>query len=138
MYTIHDSRDMGCPVRGFVDDRDPAAAYRSAAALGIPEAHRIILSEPRITVDEARRGALDARQLRLDLDAEREEHEGTRGALRDAEYRANGERESARKAHDELRAVKETNKRLAAEVVKHAPALPSVHTTEPAYADGVR
>lgn len=33
MYTIHYSRDMGCPVRGFVDDRDPAAAHRSAAAL---------------------------------------------------------------------------------------------------------
>ena len=68
MYTIHDSRDMGCPVRGFVDDRNPAAAHRSAAALGIPEAHRIILSEPRITVDEARRWALDGRQLQLDLD----------------------------------------------------------------------
>ena len=145
MYTIHDSRDMGCPVRGFVDDRDPAAAHRSAAALGIPEAHRIILSEPRITVDEARRGALDARQLRLDarqlrldLDAEREEHEGTREVLREEEKRAKDARESLGTLRKELEEIKARNGLLAAEVTKRAPTLPSVHTTEPAYADGVR
>lgn len=46
MYTIHDSRDIGCPVRGFIDDRDPAKAHEMAQALGIPEERRIILSDP--------------------------------------------------------------------------------------------
>lgn len=116
---------MGCPVRGFVDDRNPAAAHRSAAALGIPEAHRIILSEPRITVDEARRWALDGRQLQLDLDDERAEHEGTREALRDEEKRAEGMREALVKMRKEMEEARTRSGQLAAELMKYTPSLPS-------------
>jgi hypothetical protein len=103
MYTIHDSADVGCPVRAFADDRDPAAAHRRAEALGIPEARRILLSEPRVSVDEALCGALDARQLRLDLDAEREQREGAEMDLLDAERRVEGWRSECRTREAELK-----------------------------------
>jgi hypothetical protein len=136
MITIHDSRDIGCRVRAFVDD--PKTAHHCASALGIPEECRIFQSEPRLTTEEAVRWALDGRQLRLDLDDERAEHEGTREALRDEEKRAEGMRETLNNMRKEMEETKTRNGQLAAELAKYTPPLPSVHTTEPAYADGVR
>lgn len=123
MITIHDSRDIGCRVRAFVDD--PKTAHHAASALGIPEECRIFQSEPRLTTEEAVRWALDGRQLRLDLDDERVEHEWTREALRDEEKRAEWMRETLNNMRKEMEEVKTRNKTLTAELAKQ-------------YADGVR
>lgn len=52
MYTIHDSADIGCPVRGVADDRDPKKAHDLADALGIPEERRIFISNPKARAED--------------------------------------------------------------------------------------
>lgn len=44
MFTLHDSRDIGMPVRARHDD--PQALHDLADAVGIPEQRRLILSDP--------------------------------------------------------------------------------------------
>ena len=48
MFTLHDSRDIGMPVRARHDD--PQALHDIADAVGIPKQRRLILSDPRKTV----------------------------------------------------------------------------------------
>ncbi len=48
MFTLSDSRDIGCPVRACADE--PHELDAVADAVGIPEACRIVLSEPMKTV----------------------------------------------------------------------------------------
>ncbi len=48
MFTLSDSRDIGCPTLASADE--PEELHAVADAMGIPEECRIILSEPMKTV----------------------------------------------------------------------------------------